>query len=219
MCPQDDAAVPPKLGRQFRSASLGPVCDRTKRPTLLFILSDLPDAIRPRKSFAMIYPVIDFNVYRLRRQFGTLRLRCASPPSSLPPSRSAQDRNAAISDDITGLVTALVLRITRRRGRSLSALPGVVRDALCDLVAQSDPTACLLFQWLDREQDTDAAVMEAARQPDKRRNRLQPSSKTERPIYRHHRFWKPQSSRLAELDRRRLLQLQSLLEEEIRHDR
>jgi hypothetical protein len=86
------------------------------------------------------------------------------------------------------------------------------------LVAQSDPTARLLFQWLDREQDTDAAVMEAARQPDKWRNRPQPGSKTERPIYRHHRFWKQQSSRLAELDRRRLSQLQSLLEEELRHD-
>jgi len=182
------------------------------------IVSDLPDAIRPRKSFAMIYPVIDFQVYRLRRQFGTLRLRCVNPPSSLPPSRSAQDWNAAVSDDIAGLVTALVLRITRRRGRSLSALPGAVRDALCDLVAQGDPTARLLFAWVDREQATDEAVMEAARLSDRWRGASHMGSRPTR-VYRHHRFWQPDSPRLAELDRRRLSQLKSLLEEEIRHDR
>jgi len=167
----------------------------------------------------MFHPITDFQVYRLRRQYGALMLRHDASATGVPQSPSAKDSNRTQFEDTTALVTALVLRITKRRGRSLSALPGAVRDALCDLVAQSDPTARLLFQWLDREQDTDAAVMEAARQPNKRRNRLQPSSKTERRIYRHHRFWQPDSPRLAELDRRRLLQLQSLLEEEIRHDR
>lgn len=166
----------------------------------------------------MIYPVIDFQVYLLRRQYDTLRLRYNNSVTSLPQSPSAKDSNGALSSDIAALVTALVLRIARRRGRSLSTLPSTVRDALCDLVAQGDPTARLLFAWVDREQDTDAAVMGAARQLDTWRNRLQPGSKTERPIYRHHRFWKPQSNRLAKLDRRRLSQLQSLLEEELRHD-
>ncbi len=162
--------------------------------------------------------MIDFNVYRLRRQFGTLRLRCASRPSSLLRPRSAQDTNAALSNDTTALVTALVLRIARRRGRSLIALPGTVRDALCDLVAQNDPTARLLFQWLDREPDTDEAIFEAARLPDRWRGTSHMGSRPTR-VYRHHRFWQPDSPRLAELDRRRLSQLQSLLEEEMRHDR
>lgn len=132
---------------------------------------------------------------------------------------TVSQKNTAIPSDITALVTALVLKITRRRGRSLSALPGAVRDALCDLVAQGDPSARLLFAWVDREQDTEAAVMKAARQPDTRRNRLQSGSTAERRVYRHHRFWKSDSPRLAELDLRRLSKLQSLLEEEIHHDR
>lgn len=166
----------------------------------------------------MIHPVIDFQVYRLRRQYGTLRLRYSNSPTSLHQSPSAKDSNGALSNDTTALVTALVLRITRRRGRSLNALPGTVRDALCDLVAQGDPTARLLFAWVDREQVTDEAVMEAARLFDRWRGASHMWSRPTR-VYRHHRFWQPDSPRLAELDRRRLSKLQSLLEEEMRHDR
>ncbi|TPP04218.1 hypothetical protein [Rhizobium glycinendophyticum] len=166
----------------------------------------------------MIHPVIDFQVYRLRRQYGTLRLRYSNSPTSLHQSPSAKDSNGALSNDTTALVTALVLSIARRRGRSLDALPGTVRDALCDLVAQNDPTARLLFQWLDREQNTDEAIMEAARLPDRGRCSSHMDIRPAR-VYRHHRFWKSDSPHLAELDRRRLSQLKSLLEEEIRHDR
>ncbi|MCJ8240635.1 hypothetical protein [Peteryoungia algae] len=166
----------------------------------------------------MIHPVIDFQVHRLRRQYGTMRLRYSNSPTSLHQSPSAKDSNGALSNDTTALVTALVLRIARRRGRSLNALPGTVRDALCDLVAQNDPTARLLFQWLDREPDTDEAILQAALLPDRWRGTSHIGSRPTR-VYRHHRFWQPDSPRLAELDRRRLSKLQWLLEEEMRHDR
>ncbi|RKE83261.1 hypothetical protein [Rhizobium sp. AG855] len=162
--------------------------------------------------------IIDFQIYRLRHRYGAMRIGVTSTTDAMQLSTVSQ-KDTAIPSDTAALVTALVLRIARRRGRALSTLPGALRDALCDQVAQGDPTARLLFAWVDREQDTDAAVMEAARQPDTWRKQLQFGSKTERPIYRHHRFWRLHSSRLAELDRRRLSQLQSLLEEEIRHDR
>ena len=166
----------------------------------------------------MFHPIIDFQVYRLRRQYGALMLRHDASATGVPQSPSAKDSYRTQFEDTTALVTALVLRITKRRGRSLSELPGAVRDALCDLVAQGDPTARLLFSWVDREQNTDEAIMEAARLPDRRRCSSHMEIRPAR-VYRHHRFWKSDSPRLAELDRRRLLQLQSLLEEEIRHDR
>ena len=161
--------------------------------------------------------IIDFQIYRLRHRYGAMSIGVTNTTGAMQLSTVSQ-KNTAIPSDITALVTALVLRITRRRGRSLNALPGTVRDALCDLVAQGDPTARLLFRWVDREQNTDEAIMEAARLPDRGRCSSHIEIRPAR-VYRHHRFWKPQSSRLAELDRRRLSQLQSLLEEEIRHDR
>ncbi len=145
-------------------------------------------------------------------------LRHDASATGVPQSPSAKDSNRTQFEDTTALVTALVLRITRRRGRSLSALPGTVRDALCDLVAQGDPTARLLFSWVDREQNTDKAIMEAARLPDRGRCSSHMEIRPAR-VYRHHRFWKSDSPHLAQLDRRRLSQLQSLLEKEMRHDR
>lgn len=161
--------------------------------------------------------IIDFQIYRLRHRYGAMSIGVTSTTGAMQLSTVSQ-KNTAIPSDTAALVTALVLRITRRRGRSLSLLPGTVRDALCDLVAQGDPTARLLFSWVDREQNTDKAIMEAARLPDRGRFSSHIEIRPAR-VYRHHRFWQPDSSRLAELDRRRLLQLQSLLEEEIRHDR
>ena len=162
--------------------------------------------------------IIDFQSYRLRCRHEQLSAGYASFAQRTERAEGVPDNNALMSDTQSSLVTALVLRIARRRGRSLSLLPGTVRDALCDLVAQGDPTARLLFRWVDREQNTDEAIMEAARLPDRGRCSSHIEIRPAR-VYRHHRFWKPQSSRLAELDRRRLSQLQSLLEEEIRHDR
>lgn len=161
--------------------------------------------------------IIDFQIYRLRHRYGAISIGVTNTTGAMQLSTVSQ-KNTAIPSDITALVTALVLRITRRRGRSLNVLPGTVRDALCDLVAQGDPTARLVFAWVDREQATDEAVMEAARLSDRWRGASHMGSRLTR-VYRHHRFWKPQSSRLAELDLRRVSQLQSLLEEEIHHDR
>ena len=162
--------------------------------------------------------IIDFQSYRLRCRHEQLSAGYASFAQRTERAEGVPDNNALMSDTQSSLVTALVLRIARRRGRSLSLLPGTVRDALCDLVAQGDPTARLLFRWVDREQNTDEAIMEAARLPDRGRCSSHIEIRPAR-VYRHHRFWKPQSSRLAELDLRRVSQLQSLLEEEIHHDR
>lgn len=161
--------------------------------------------------------IIDFQIYRLRHRYGAMSNGVTSTTGAMQLFTVSQ-KNTAIPSDITALVTALVLRITRQRSRSLNALPGTVRDALCDLVAQGDPTARLLFRWIDREQNTDEAIMEAARLPDRWRGTSHMGSRPTR-VYHHHRFWQPDSPRLAELDRRRLSKLQSLLEEEMRHDR
>ncbi|MBU0831165.1 MAG: hypothetical protein KKH33_02115 [Alphaproteobacteria bacterium] len=162
--------------------------------------------------------IIDFQSYRLRCRHEQLSAGYASFAQRTERAEGVPDNDALMSDTQSSLVTALVLRIARRRGRSLNALPGTVRDALCDLVAQNDPTARLLFQWLDREPDTDEAILEAARLHDRWRGAAHMWSRPTR-VYRHHRFWQPDSPRLAELDRRRLSELQSLLEDEMRHDR
>lgn len=162
--------------------------------------------------------IIDFQSYRLRCRHEQLSAGYASFAQRTERANGVPDNNALMSDTQSSLVTALVLRIARRRGRSLDVLPGTIRDALCDLAAQNDPTARLLFQWLDREQNTDEAIMEAARLPDRGRCSSRMDIRPAR-VYRHHRFWKSDSPHLAELDRRRLSQLKSLLEEEIRHDR
>jgi hypothetical protein len=138
-------------------------------------------------------------------------LAAAAPQVPLP--------NTALPDDEPALVAALVIRLAARLGRSLDALPSILRDALGDLVAEGDPTARLLYAWIDDPRSTDQEFLEAARQPAFRRSlpgTARPLSEAR--IYRHRRFWRPGSLRLVEADQRRIERLRQLLAKEITHD-
>jgi hypothetical protein len=121
--------------------------------------------------------------------------------------------------DEPAVVAALVIRISRRLGRSSNVLPKLVHQALLDLVWQGDATAQLLFAWIEEPRVTDQEILNAARLPDTWRSRPGPSRPSPHArIYRHNRFFRAGSARLAELDRARILQLRDLLIEEMRHD-
>lgn len=121
--------------------------------------------------------------------------------------------------DEPSLVAALVVRMSKRLGRSLDALPSILRDALGDLVAEGDPTARLLYAWIDEPRSTDREMIEAARQPAFRRSPPATAGPpSEAQIYRHRRFWRSGSLRLVEANQRRIERLRNLLDKEIAHD-
>lgn len=166
--------------------------------------------------------ISDFQVHRLRHLRHRMTPTAEAASSSTPPSSQGafrDDLSHDLTDDEPSLVAALVLRMSKRFGRSLDALPSILRDALGDLVAEGDPTARLLYAWIDDPRSTNQGILDAARQPAFRRSLS--SSKgplSEARIYRHRRFWRPGSLRLVEADQRRIERLRHLLAREIAHD-
>ena len=165
--------------------------------------------------------IIDFQVHRLRH----LRQRMtpvAEAFRSAPPSNQNAPRRALphdLPDDEPSLVAALVVRMSQRLGRSLDSLPSILRDALGDLVAEGDPTARLVYAWIDEPRSTDTEIIEAARLPGFRRSRPGPAGlQSEAQIYRHRRFWRSGSQRLGETNQRRIERLRRLLAKEIAHE-
>ncbi|MBY3102859.1 hypothetical protein HFO69_35215 [Rhizobium laguerreae] len=166
--------------------------------------------------------IIDFQIHRLRHLRHRMTPVAETVLSSVPPpgrNEFCDDLLHDLPDDEPSLVAALVLQMSKRLGRSLYALPSLLRDTLGDLVAEGDPTARLLYAWIDDPRSTDQEILEAARQPAFRRSlpgTARPLSEAR--IYRHRRFWRPGSLRLVEADQRRIERLRQLLAKEISHD-
>ena len=149
-----------------------------------------------------------------------LRLQwTAHPPRNKPaPSWSNPAQFHHLPEDESAVLAALIIRRCRRLGRSEKSLPLLVQRTLGDLCAEGDPTAWLIWHWLQGTPASGTAYIPA----EERRERRCPSGG--RPvrwgerIWRHGRPWRPGNPILLRHNEQRRLKLLSLLLEEIIHD-
>jgi len=131
------------------------------------------------------------------------------------PPASPQTQPNCVQDEAV-LVAALVLRLSKRLGRSHEAMPLVIRRALGDLCSEGDPTAWLLYSWLQDEPANDKPYVPLR---DRLAHRAPPASGSRMvgTIVRHGRPWRKGSIALRRLDEARYLKLLELLAEEMKH--
>jgi hypothetical protein len=144
--------------------------------------------------------VIDFEAARLH----ALHRVAAQTHHSQPfdPSDFPHLPNGVAGSDDAALVIRLVLQLSRRDGRDYHGLPRIVSATLDDLCADGDPACRLVRAWLLDKPFADqpaAKPQAAARRGDR--------------IFRHNRFWSPNSPYLLKADNRRRAKLISLLAE------
>lgn len=144
--------------------------------------------------------IIDFPTFRSNR------LQRSRPSQSnsylhleLPEIPEAALEKATGTSD-SALVAGLVIRLVKLNGRHYDGLPPLVRIALDDLCADGDSTCRLVRCWL-----MDEALVD------------QPPASPLRPgcqfngVFRHNRFWRPDSVWLRKADDRRRQKLEALL--------
>gem|GEM_PF-6954211 len=141
-----------------------------------------------------------------------------SPRAKPAPSWSSPSLSHHLPEDESAVLAALIIRRCRRLGRTETSLPLLVQRTLGDLCAEGDPTAWLLWHWLQGTPASGTAYIP----PEERRERRCPSGG--RPvrwgerIWRHGRPWRPGNPILLRHNEQRRLKLLSLLLEEIIHD-
>lgn len=157
--------------------------------------------------------VVDFQVQRLRHLMRTMSCTASTSTSSslVLPKEAPQHVN--LPQDEAALLVALVIRLAKQTNPSFSMLPPLVQEALGDLVSEGDPTARLIYAWIDDQRDTDQGIMDTAKQSGSRRVALDAEDR----VFRHRRFWRSDSARLERADQRRVERLQKLLIEVITH--
>ncbi len=134
----------------------------------------------------------------------------------LPWSTSAHFHH--LPEDESALLAALIIRRCRRLGRSEKSLPLLVQRTLGDLCAEGDPTAWLIWHWL---QGTPASGTAYIPSEERRERRCFSGGRPVRlgdRIWRHGRPWRPGNPILLRRDEQRRLKLLSLLLEDIQHD-
>ena len=145
--------------------------------------------------------------------------RTTHPPRNKPaPSWSSPSLSHHLPEDESAVLAALIIRRCRRLGWTETSLPLLVQRTLGDLCAEGDPTAWLLWHWLQGTPASGTAYIPS----EERRERRCPSGGTGPRlgvrIWRHGRPWRPGNPILLRRDEQRRLKLLSLLLEEIQHD-
>lgn len=143
-----------------------------------------------------------------------IKIPFSRQPLSHPPSNPQTQPNFVQDEAV--LVAALVLRLSKRLGRSHEAMPLVIRRALGDLCSEGDPTAWLLYSWLQDEPAKDKPYV-PLRQRLAHRAPPPSGSRMVGTVVRHGRPWRKGSIALRRLDEARYLKLLELLAEEMKH--
>lgn len=131
------------------------------------------------------------------------------------PPTSPQTKPNSVQDEAV-LVAALVLRVAKRMGRSYEAMPLALGRALGDLCSEGDPTAWLLYNWLQGE-PTRGKPYVPLRERQGHRSPPTSGSRAMGQIVRHGRPWRKGSIALRRLDEARYQELLCLLAEEMQH--